>query len=126
MIGENATLLDISAPGALDKYRKATGVGAVQWSGRAPVALKSTHRRVVSAGNVTRVEIDVLIIRRVTGVPVTAIVAGDEGKGSTVLVEDRRGPAPVKVRYRVVATENRSAGTSLDSARLELADERPG
>lgn len=123
MTGENALLLEVAGPGTPDEYGDVATGGAATWTGRVPAHLIRERSRQVSGGAVVSVERDVLVVLGSHGAPVGA-VPGDQAQATTVLVEDRRTQTPVTRRFRVIAAENRAAGTPADSLRLELADER--
>jgi hypothetical protein len=135
MIGENCTVLELRGPGAKDGYGQVAdgATGALIWSGRAPATMRTVRRSKkeeaqsggsASGERTTRIEVDQLIIRRLAGVSIDSIVVGEQAKGTTVLVEDRRTGTTVTKRRRVVGVDNRAAGTNVDAIRLDLADER--
>lgn len=118
----NAVLLAINGPGSPDRYGDPGGP-SVLWTGRAPGYLKRTRRTVVSGGEQIDVRRDVFIILRTAGAPVSE-VAGPDWEATTVTIEDLRDTAPVTRTFNVTQMENRAAGTSVDSVRLELDNEK--
>lgn len=117
----NAILTAITGPGSPDDYGD-PGAGGALWQGRAAGYLKRVSKTIVSGGREVRVRRDIFTILATAGAPVLE-VAGADWEATTVTIEDRRGSTPVTRSFRVGAMENRAAGTSLDSVRLELDDE---
>lgn len=132
MLGENAILLDVSDPPAVDAYGDAAGSGSVVWRGRAAAHLRRRRRQTRANATGTRlgsegstlVEEDELIVRSHAGAPINALrTPGETRRAQTILVEDRRVAPPVRTRFRVVDITLRSgAGTIADSLILRLAD----
>lgn len=119
----NAKLLDLRGPGAMDDHGDVTDEAAVAlWQGEIEAQLQRDMHTVISGGQNTPVEGDVLIIRKPPTV-VARAEPGDQGVGNTVLVRDERTAAPVTSRFRIVRREHRGKGES-ESVRFELADER--
>lgn len=119
----NATLLDMTGAGSPDRSGDVTNEGAAVWSGRARGYLRRERRRAVTGGGMTLIEGDTLFVPT----PARALLAavpGDQSTGTTVLVEDHRGPTAVTRRFRVVGVQHSAAGTPVDSLRLELDDAR--
>lgn len=117
----NAALLEIARPGALDDSGD-PGTPVAVWTGRAAGYLKRERISEVRDGVQADVRKDVFIILRATGAPALE-AAGPDWEASTVVIEDQRTPTPVARRWSVVAMENRAAGTTVDSIRLELDTE---
>lgn len=135
MIGENCVVLELRGPGTEDGYGQVAdeATGPLIWSGRAPATIRTVRRQQKTQSNTsqaasgertTRVEADMLVIRRLAGVPFDQLAVGEQAKGTTVLVEDRRTGTTQTTRRRVVALDNRAGGLAVDAIRLELADER--
>lgn len=122
MTGENATLVKITGPAAVDRYGDNTGAGATLWTGRASGYLKRQRVTVISGGVEVKVERDVFTLLHSAGVPVVQI-AGPDHEATTVQIEDRRTPTPVTRTFTVVAMENRAGGSVADSVRLEFDEE---
>jgi hypothetical protein len=118
----NAVLTAISGPGAPDAYGDPGTPGSL-WSGRARGYLKRVRKTVVSGGEQVEVRRDIFTILASAGAPVLE-VAGPDWEATTVTIEDHRGTSPVTRSFAVVMMENRAAGTSLDSVRLELDTEK--
>lgn len=117
----NAVLVSITGPGSPDAYGD-TITGTVVWSGRAAGYLKRVHKTIVSGGQEVDVRRDIFTILNTAGAAVLE-VSGADWEATTVVIDDLRGPSPVRRRFTVVAMENRAAGTPLDSVRLELDTE---
>lgn len=120
---DNAALIEVRAPGALDKYGKQTVLGTVLWVGRAPGYLKRPRRSTVTGGDERTVKGDELILRAVLGVP-TRIAPGAAWDGATVTVDDFRDGNGVRRRFRVQAADLRGVGSLVDSLRLDLVNEQ--
>lgn len=117
----NAVLRAINGPSTPDRYGD-TGTGDPVWEGEARGYLKRSRRTVISGGAEMPVRRDVLTVLNTQGAPVLEL-AGADWEASTVTVEDQRTADPVTRVFRVVAMENRAAGTIADSVRLELGEE---
>ncbi len=117
----NAVLTEIATPGPLAPNGD-PGDPVSVWTGRASGYLKRVRRSVLSGGAQVRVATDTFTILTSAGAP-AAMVAGPDWEASTVVIEDRRASTPVVRRFTVAAMENRAAGTSVDSIRLELEGE---
>lgn len=117
----NALLTAISSAGSPDEYGD-PGAGAALWSGRAAGYLKRVSKTIVSGGREVSVRRDIFTILNRAGAPVLE-EAGPDWEATTVTIEDLRQAAPVTRTFRVLAMENRAAGTDVDSVRLELDDE---
>lgn len=123
----NAILLEIRAPGALDIHGRQAGDGPVAWTGRAACYLKRIRKLAASneavTGGIPAVQTvkktDVLWLLNNAGVPLVE-QAGPDWEGSTITVLDQRTTTPVTRVFKVLAMENRAAGTIVDNVRLEL------
>lgn len=123
----NATLTAINSAGTRDRHGDVADEGALKWSGTRNGYL-TRRKRSISVGDPRSeggkrretVEVDVLVLR---GRLPIAITAGDQATGDTIVVVDHR-MGDVEKRFRVVGVDLRAARTPVDSARLELADER--
>lgn len=116
----NAVLTAVEAPGALDAYAVAADAGEVKWNGHQAGYLTRGKKSVKRGDLRETVEFDVLILQ---GIPPVEINPGEQAKGDTLIIEDRRMGVVAK-RFRVVAIDVRAVGSSVDSTRLELDDER--
>lgn len=123
MLGENAVLLEINAPGAQDAYGDVAAAGATLWTGRAKCYLKRASHETFHDGLADHQRTDVLYVRRAAGAPPVE-TSGIQPDASTVLVEDRRDKTPVTTRLRVYDVSNRAGETIADSIRMVLGDER--
>lgn len=118
----NAKLLDLRAPGGSDDYGDVSDENAVAvWTGELEAQIQRQRKTVISGGQNTPVDFDVLIVRQPPQELVDA-QSGDEGTGWTLLVRDER-KAPVERRFRIVTHEYRGKGES-ESVRCELEGER--
>ena len=118
----NAILLAVTAPGgtAVDDYGDPVTDGAAVWGGRLPGTLQTEQRQVVSGGQTTNVDTDVLTV--LGGRRLPEIVPGEGARASTVVVDDRRTLQPFAREYRVIGVERDVAGSSVDSVRLQLEE----
>lgn len=137
MFGENAVLLDVSGPSAVDDaYGDPDPLtpGTVVWSGRVPCTLRRRRfvnpnappsARIGGSGRSdiqTLVEQDEVIVRLSTGINVPVTPGGRES-GYTLLVEDRRNPWQItQQRYTVHSASLRAGGTLADSWSFLLGD----
>lgn len=119
----NAVLVAITGPGEPDAYGD-TAAGTALWEGRAPGYLKRENRTVVSGGAQVDVKRDIFTILATAGAPVEEI-SGPDWEATTVTIDDLRSALPQRRTFTVTAMENRAAGTTLDSVRLELDTETP-
>lgn len=115
----NALLLAITGPGTPDEYGD-TGDSAALWAGRLPAVLQSEQRQVVSGGQTTNVDTDVLYV--LGGRQLPAVTPGEDARASAVIVDDRRTLQPLTREFRVTGVERDSVGSKVDSVRLQLKE----
>lgn len=128
MVQTNATLTAINSAGARDRHGDVADEGALKWSGTRRGYL-TRRTRSVSVGDARadggqrreRVKVDVLVLR---GRLPISVEPGDQSAGDTIVVVDHRSGEDVEKRFRVVGVDMRAVGSAVDSATLELADER--
>lgn len=118
MLVNNATLVEIAAPGPLDTNGD-PGEPETVWTGRARGYLKRVRRQTISGGVNVRVKRDIFTVLRTTGAPALEQAGGD-WEAYTVLIDDERTSETQQLRYTVRGMENRAGGTPVDSVRLEL------
>lgn len=119
----NAVLTAIEAPGAPDAYGDPTSTGTAVWAGRASAYLKRSRRSLVSGGQQMVVRTDILYVLDVDSPSNALAAAGASWEACTITIQDLRTGTPVARRFQVSAAEHRAAGTTVDSARLELVAE---
>lgn len=123
----NATLTAINSAGATDRHGDVASEGDLKWSGMLRGYL-TRRKKSVTVGDPRaeggqrreRLEVDVLVLH---GRLPIAVTTGDQSVGDTIVVIDHR-MGDVEKRFRVVGVDVRAIGSPVDSARLELADER--
>lgn len=120
----NARLVEVNAPGTQDDAGDVTAPGAAIWTGSVEAWLRRDESVKEGGEVLTTAEMDVLVVRKPPA-EIIALKAGDQQRAHTVLVEDRRGPAPYpQIRWHVVDVANRARGKKTDSLRLVLRDPR--
>jgi hypothetical protein len=124
MVGEvnalaNATLIEIAAPGPLAPNGD-PGTPVVTWAGEAPGMLDRTqHEGTIGERERQNKHVTFKVYDEVAP---SIEIAGAVHGASTVVIEDRSGPAPVTSRWTVKGTE-RTAENTLDNIVLELDGE---
>lgn len=130
----NATVLDVRKPTTVggvgydddgEVIPAAADVGDPVWEGELEDSqLRRERRTVVSGGQSTRVDRDVLMVRRPPPALTDAEAGTDPGGGYTVLVRDERKQPFVTRRFRITAVEHGGIRAS-EAVRYELEDEQP-
>lgn len=121
MILSNARLTTITGPGVPDRSGRRTGEGETLWSGNLEVYLRRASKMETVGGNMTRREFDQLIFQ---GAIPAGIDIGSQLRGSVLTIEDRRTTTAEARKFRAVGIETIAAQLSVDSVRVELAEER--
>lgn len=122
MVGANAVLTKIQAAGTIDRYGDTVTDGPLAWQGRVTGFLKrarATHRD--SNDSQVNVKTDQLILMAST-VARLLDQAGPDWAAGVLTIEDQRTISRTVRTFRIVGSENRAGGLTVDSVRLDLQE----